>query len=121
MRASALPHPSRACDHLMPPSSAAVELRLVGAPASGPGVRALHAAIQLRVVCSQAFASASAFNANIGAWNTARLTNLFSVCAASGRLRMRRFRPSAHRGGRARSVFDACAAVVRGGATLLRL
>ncbi len=33
---------------------------------------------------SQAFQSASAFNVNIGAWNTARVTTLESVCAASG-------------------------------------
>jgi hypothetical protein len=31
---------------------------------------------------SQAFYSASAFNANIGAWNTARVTSLNYVCAA---------------------------------------
>jgi hypothetical protein len=31
---------------------------------------------------SQAFLLASAFNANIGAWNTARVTDLASVCAA---------------------------------------
>jgi hypothetical protein len=33
---------------------------------------------------AQAFNSASAFNANIGAWNTARVTSLSSVCAAPG-------------------------------------
>jgi hypothetical protein len=32
----------------------------------------------------QAFASASAFNANIGAWNTAAVSNMASVCAAFG-------------------------------------
>ncbi len=32
----------------------------------------------------QAFGSASAFNANIGAWNTASVTSLYFVCAASG-------------------------------------
>jgi hypothetical protein len=32
---------------------------------------------------AQAFYSASAFNANIGAWNTASITTLASVCAAS--------------------------------------
>ncbi len=31
---------------------------------------------------SQAFAYASAFNANIGAWNTASVSNMQSVCAA---------------------------------------
>ena len=35
------------------------------------------------VVGSQAFNFASAFNANIGAWNTARVTTLYSVSAAS--------------------------------------
>ncbi len=33
---------------------------------------------------SQAFYRASAFNANIGAWNTAAVTTLISVCAAFG-------------------------------------
>ncbi len=33
---------------------------------------------------AQAFFSASAFNANIGAWNTARVTTLTYVCAAPG-------------------------------------
>ncbi len=43
--------------------------------------------------CVQAFWVASAFNANIGAWNTASLTCMISVCAAFGRRRaMRRTR-----------------------------
>ncbi len=33
---------------------------------------------------AQAFQSASAFNANIGAWNTAAVTSLATVCAARG-------------------------------------
>ncbi len=33
---------------------------------------------------AQAFLSASAFSANIGAWNTARVTDLSAVCAAPG-------------------------------------
>ena len=33
---------------------------------------------------SQAFTSASAFNVDIGAWNTARVTTLYQVCAALG-------------------------------------
>ena len=33
---------------------------------------------------AQAFNSASAFNANIGAWNTASVTTLYYVCAAFG-------------------------------------
>jgi hypothetical protein len=33
---------------------------------------------------AQAFYQASAFNANIGAWNTAAVTTLASVCAAPG-------------------------------------
>ena len=59
---------------------------------------------------SQAFKSASAFNANIGAWNTARVTSLAEVCAASG--------PGSAppRAGCARRVVDAARAVVRGGA-----
>ena len=35
------------------------------------------------VVGPQAFNGASAFNANIGAWNTASVTTLSSVCAVS--------------------------------------
>jgi hypothetical protein len=34
-------------------------------------------------VGAQAFGSASAFNANIGAWNTASVSNMAVVCAAS--------------------------------------
>ncbi len=33
---------------------------------------------------AQAFQSASAFNANIGAWNTASVSNMRQVCAAPG-------------------------------------
>ncbi len=33
---------------------------------------------------AQAFYSASAFNANIGAWNTARVTTLYGVCVRFG-------------------------------------
>jgi surface protein len=33
---------------------------------------------------AQAFRSAWAFNANIGSWNTASVTTLYEVCAASG-------------------------------------
>jgi hypothetical protein len=33
---------------------------------------------------SQTFFSASAFNANIGTWNAARVANMDSVCAAFG-------------------------------------
>ena len=48
----------------------------------------------------QAFATAKAFNADIGAWNTACVSDLNAVCAA--------FRPAArHRGELARPVFDA--------------
>jgi surface protein len=35
------------------------------------------------VVGSQAFYYAEAFDANIGAWNTAAVTDLSSVCAVS--------------------------------------
>ncbi len=60
-----------------------------------------------RVIGSQTFVEASAFNANIGAWNTASVASLRSVCAASGFARTA--------ADCARTVFDACAAVVRGG------
>jgi hypothetical protein len=40
--------------------------------------------VDLRLVGSQAFQSALAFNANIGAWNTASVTDVSIVCAASG-------------------------------------
>jgi hypothetical protein len=44
----------------------------------------LHAC-KLRVsIDIQTFYQASTFNANIGAWNTARVTDSYSVCAASG-------------------------------------
>ncbi len=36
---------------------------------------------------SQAFGVASAFNSNIGAWNTARVSDMSNVCAALGRPR----------------------------------
>ncbi len=36
---------------------------------------------------SQAFRYATAFNANIGAWNAASVSNMYYVCAASGRRR----------------------------------
>jgi hypothetical protein len=57
---------------------------------------------------AQAFNSASAFNANIGAWNTARVTSLYSVFAASG--------PAARTMADALGwSFDAARPVVRGG------
>jgi hypothetical protein len=71
-------------------------------------VRALHAAAERRVLGAQAFSFASAFNANIGAWNTARVTTLDSVCATAG--------PARTAAECVWSVADACAAVVRGGA-----
>ncbi len=52
---------------------------------------------------AQAFESALAFNANIGAWNTAAVTMLGGVCAAPG--------PAARTmAGRARPGFDAARA-----------
>jgi hypothetical protein len=74
---------ANACEHFPPPPSVAV---------SG----------------SQAFDSASAFKANISAWNTARVATLVSVSAAFG--------PARTAADCARSVVDACAAVARGGA-----
>ncbi len=59
---------------------------------------------------SQAFWSASAFNANIGAWNTASVLNMQSVCAAfPARAERNRRRDALGR------VVDAARAVVRGG------
>ncbi len=54
-----------ACEHFPPPPSVA----LIG---------------------SQAFYEASAFNANIGKWNTARVTTMSDVCAAPARRAPRR-------------------------------
>jgi hypothetical protein len=45
-------------------------------------MRAPSAGVDRVRLGSQAFYWASAFNANIGAWNTARVTSLESVCAA---------------------------------------
>jgi hypothetical protein len=57
---------------------------------------------------AQVFAGAKAFNANIGAWNTAAVTTLYAVCAARG--------PAARTmAGRARPGFGASRPVVRGG------
>jgi hypothetical protein len=57
---------------------------------------------------AQAFYLASEFNANIGAWNTASVSNMACVCAAPG--------PAARtNGGRARPGFGAARPVVRGG------
>jgi surface protein len=59
---------------------------------------------------SQVFNGASAFNANIGAWDTASVTELGGVCAAfSARAARQRGRDALGR------VFDAARAVVRGG------
>ncbi len=83
-----------------------------GAHASAPThASAFPSAVDRGWLGAQAFRSASAFNANIGAWNTARVTSLDMVCAAlSG--------PGGAppQAGRARRVFDAARAVVRGGA-----
>jgi hypothetical protein len=57
---------------------------------------------------SQAFSGASTFNANIGAWNTASVSNMASVCAAFLPAARHRRRP-----GRTRSGFDAARPVVR--------
>ncbi len=47
----------------------------------------LPPAVELVLLGSQAFYHASAFNANIGAWNTVSVTSLSAVCAAFGRRR----------------------------------
>ena len=63
---------------------------------------------------AQAFYSSLAFNANIGAWNTAAVTLLASVCAAS--------RPGgAHCGARARRGIEVARPVVRGGTADARM
>jgi hypothetical protein len=69
-------------------------------------VRALFVSVDHVQLRSQVFQLASAFNANISAWNTASVTSLCMVCAASGR---RRATAGGWRaaGGRARLVFDA--------------
>ena len=54
------------------------------APVSAMNGWKRYISVILCAVGSQAFQSASAFNANIGAWNTARVTTLESVCAAFG-------------------------------------
>jgi hypothetical protein len=64
---------------------------------------------------SQAFNSASAFNAVIGAWNTARVTSLEEVCAAFSARSARHGRRDALGG-----VVDGARAVVRGGAAAAR-
>jgi hypothetical protein len=63
-------------------------------------VRALSVGVDRVWLGSQAFNGASAFNANIGAWNTASVSSMDEVGAALG--------PAArHRGGRARPGLDA--------------
>ncbi len=59
---------------------------------------------------AQAFVYASAFNADIGAWNTASVTTLNSVCAAFSATG-----GAPPQAGHARRVVDAARAVVRGG------
>jgi hypothetical protein len=69
---------------------------------------ALHACKLRESIDIQTFYQASTFNANIDAWNTALVTDAYSVRAAFG--------PARTAADRARPVVDACAAVVRGGA-----
>jgi surface protein len=47
-------------------------------------VRVLSVGVDREWLGWQAFGSASAFNANIAAWNTASVTTLYAVCAFSG-------------------------------------
>ena len=57
----------------------------LGARASAPQrASAFPSAVDRGWLGAQAFSSASAFNANIGAWNTASVTTLSRVCAAFG-------------------------------------
>ena len=72
---------------------ARVRLRL-GAHASAPTRASAFPPVDRGWLGVQAFASASAFNANIGAWNTARVTTLYPVGAAfSARAARHRGRP----------------------------
>ena len=50
-------------------------------------VRALAIGVERVRLGSQAFWGASAFNANIGPWNTASVTTLYGVCATFGQRR----------------------------------
>ncbi len=54
---------------------------------SAPTSRALSLGVDRVRFGSQAFNTASVFNANIGAWNTARVTDFSMVCADFGRRR----------------------------------
>ncbi len=58
-------------------------------------MRALSVGVDREWFGSQVFQSSSAFNADIGRWNTAAVLNMYSVCTDFGS------------GGRARLVFDA--------------
>ncbi len=73
-------------------------------------VRARSVGVDRGWLGAQALGYASAFNANIGAWNTAAVTTLSGVCAA---LSGPGDAPS--QAGRARRVVDVGRAVVRGG------
>jgi hypothetical protein len=82
-----------------------------------PGVTHLRRHVRARAFSvdrgwlgSQAFYEASAFNANIGVWNTAAVTTLSYVCAAFSARAARQCKRDAL--GR---VFDVARAVVRGG------
>jgi hypothetical protein len=72
-------------------------------------VRARFVGVDRGRLGAQAFYRASAFNANIGAWNTASVLDMYRVCAAFSARRR------ATAAGRARRVVDAARAVVRGG------
>ncbi len=75
----------------------------LGAHVSGRNVRALSVGVNRESFGSQAFA-ASAFNANIGAWNTASVSRSNMVNVSAGRDLGRR----AQRGGAlSRLLFDA--------------
>ena len=66
-------------------------------------VRALSVGVERVRLGSQAFYSATAFNTNIGAWNTAAVTTLYAACTDFGQRRTTR---------RTRSVGARCAAAV---------
>ena len=80
-----------------------VRMRARACAMARPRIRAdtcerLPVGVDRRWLGAQAFRSASAFNANIGAWNTARVTDLSWVCAA--------FRPGVRHRGRPRVRFS---------------
>ncbi len=78
--------PMRGPPHTRAPRAASVRAcacaRVIGRTHPRRHIRARSVGVDRGRLGSQAFYYASAFNANIGAWNTASVTTLASVCAA---------------------------------------